>query len=80
VHHLPVLDLFDLIPIRGGADWDEQLSGLNPAASYTVVSETSMVMRQPNGLRARGPKTWSWTHGTTRRPSDERVNIPQTAP
>src|SRR5512144_2251844 len=35
-------------------------------------------MRQPDGLRASGPKKWSWTHGTTRRRSDERVNIPQT--
>src|SRR5512144_770964 len=45
----------------------------------TVVTETATVMRQPDGLRASGPKTWSWTHGTTRRRSDEPVNIPQTA-
>ena len=34
-------------------------------------------MRQPNGLRGSGPKTWSWTHGMTRRRGDER--FPQTA-
>ena len=37
-HHLPVPELFNLIS-RGGAVWDEQLRGLNPAASYTVVCE-----------------------------------------
>ncbi|MGE5759899.1 MAG: hypothetical protein ACM37V_06010, partial [Gemmatimonadota bacterium] len=49
-------------------------------AGDRLVDEQVMVMRQPNGLRDSGPKTWSWTHGTTRRRSDERVNIvPQTA-
>ena len=51
---------------------------VKPSRKWSLMRRPP-VMRQPNGLRASGRKTWSWTHGTTRRRSDERVNIPQTA-